>query len=779
MNAKVGSLNVDLTINSARFTAGLADAQSRMAAATRGFKADFTQIKAAAKDVGISTNELVKQINTLRAELNPVATATEGYRQQIKLLDSALKLGAISQKEWATSVKAAHVAYQQNISKTASANAQAQAGMQQLSFQLNDIATMWAMGAKPMQIFASQSGQVIQAVQMMTTTTSRFGAFMAGPWGMAITAGIIVLSAIIPKLLETDNAMKAVELASNGLADAQSVLGEMFDLTTGKLKAQNEMLRLNATLMAINLRAEASQEKSRSQRTFGNFQVGSLGLSMGEKALGALGVSVSGSMDRLNSVRSLYSDFQSGKVDSLTAAKRAEGLNFDGLAVTKQEFMQAIADGVSYPGKEKIADAIEKSLKDNVLDPSLREDAKDKKAKKPKAADMATSAEQAEALGRYDMEVLRARLDLATTAEERADLEGQMLDLEKAQRYAEIDNDKKLTDAQKAQQRKKLEALYGPQASASGDIVVGQGLLYQQQARRDAEVQARLSADMLARQADTLQAWATIEPNTRKRAELESRALEIQQDIERSLLEQQIANGQVADADKARAELASKQAAQREQLSLNNMTPLQRYEYNLKASVANINDAMEGIQVNAMESLTDGIAGAIAGTQKLGDVFKQVAQQIIADLIRIQIQKAVVGGLSNALGSLGGVLGGGTALSSTAISGAGSYDYSSFGAIALDGARATGGPVRMGGAYLVGEQGPEIFYPSENGGIISNDNLAQLGGSRGGDTYYVGPGAEEFWGKVNGIASGNANSAVVTSKQRDTRRASRKLGKAR
>lgn len=40
------------------------------------------------------------------------------------------------------------------------------------------------------------------------------------------------------------------------------------------------------------------------------------------------------------------------------------------------------------------------------------------------------------------------------------------------------------------------------------------------------------------------------------------------------------------------------------------------------------------------------------------------------------------------------------------------------------GGRAVGGPVTPGATYLVGEQGPELFTPSENGSITSNANLA-------------------------------------------------------
>lgn len=50
----------------------------------------------------------------------------------------------------------------------------------------------------------------------------------------------------------------------------------------------------------------------------------------------------------------------------------------------------------------------------------------------------------------------------------------------------------------------------------------------------------------------------------------------------------------------------------------------------------------------------------------------------------------------------------------------------------VDGARANGGPVRGGGAYLVGERGPELFSPNRSGLITPNHALG--GGSGGGGT---------------------------------------------
>lgn len=119
---------------------------------------------------------------------------------------------------------------------------------------------------------------------------------------------------------------------------------------------------------------------------------------------------------------------------------------------------------------------------------------------------------------------------------------------------------------------------------------------------------------------------------------------------------------------------------------------------------------------NFSDTLTDFVT-----TGKLK--FKDFANSIIRDLVRIQIQSALTNALSGtALGALFG-LGG-------AAAGAGGVAPASGGNIAF---AAHGGPVSGGNPYIVGERGPELFVPRTSGNIIPND---RLGGARGG-TFYI------------------------------------------
>lgn len=49
--------------------------------------------------------------------------------------------------------------------------------------------------------------------------------------------------------------------------------------------------------------------------------------------------------------------------------------------------------------------------------------------------------------------------------------------------------------------------------------------------------------------------------------------------------------------------------------------------------------------------------------------------------------------------------------------------------LSFGGPRASGGPVSGNKAYLVGEKGPELFVPGASGNIVSNQNMAGMGGN--------------------------------------------------
>lgn len=97
----------------------------------------------------------------------------------------------------------------------------ARAGMQQLGYQLGDMATMFASGANAAQIFGTQLGQTLQAVQLMSGGTSRLAAFLGGPWGIALTVGVTAMVPFIGKLWEMVSGANAATGALQALIEKQ------------------------------------------------------------------------------------------------------------------------------------------------------------------------------------------------------------------------------------------------------------------------------------------------------------------------------------------------------------------------------------------------------------------------------------------------------------------------------------------------------------------------------------------------------------------------------
>lgn len=191
-------------------------ASDDMARKTRAVNDNFTTLAGAAM--------------RLREQIDPMAVAQNRFNRQMDEADLLLKTGTITLREHTQAVEMARTALQLHAVKVAGSAAandrltattgQQKAGMQQLGLQLNDVATMYAMGANGAQIFASQAGQVIQAVQLMTGGTSMLAKFLGGPWGMAITTATVVMIPFIAKLFETGNAAEKAAQKVYGLKDA-------------------------------------------------------------------------------------------------------------------------------------------------------------------------------------------------------------------------------------------------------------------------------------------------------------------------------------------------------------------------------------------------------------------------------------------------------------------------------------------------------------------------------------------------------------------------------
>jgi hypothetical protein len=104
---------------------------------------------------------------------------------------------------------------------------------------------------------------------------------------------------------------------------------------------------------------------------------------------------------------------------------------------------------------------------------------------------------------------------------------------------------------------------------------------------------------------------------------------------------------------------------------------------------------------NAGNMIASGFEDAIFSGQKLGEVIRSLGMDLMRMVFQQTVTKPIAEGISGAI---------------------------------LKGFRAEGGPVGAGGAYMVGEEGPELFVPHSSGSIVPNGAMGSSGGGSGGVT---------------------------------------------
>ena len=129
------------------------------------------------------------------------------------------------------------------------------------------------------------------------------------------------------------------------------------------------------------------------------------------------------------------------------------------------------------------------------------------------------------------------------------------------------------------------------------------------------------------------------------------------------------------------------------------LTELQRQYIALIGKREILETTIQQIGRQSGEIISQSLEDAIFAGNKLSEVLRNLAQ----DLLRMAFREAVTAPLGTGLGS---------------------FFKNLF--------RAEGGPVASGSPYIVGERGPELFVPRSSGSIVSNDNLSGMGAGGGG-----------------------------------------------
>jgi uncharacterized protein (TIGR02594 family) len=161
--------------------------------------------KAAAAALAAELDHAEAEARQLIAAIDPLFAAQSRYEAQIERIHAVRATGQLDEQRY-QQLLAHEKALLDEATAAGNRNTvsrgQQRLGAQQLGFQMNDVASQMAMGTRASVIFAQQSAQTVQALQLMGGEGNKFLEFLRGPWGIALSVAVVALSPLIGKMLE-------------------------------------------------------------------------------------------------------------------------------------------------------------------------------------------------------------------------------------------------------------------------------------------------------------------------------------------------------------------------------------------------------------------------------------------------------------------------------------------------------------------------------------------------------------------------------------------------
>ena len=282
-------------------------------------------------------------------------------------------------------------------------------GTQQLGMQFNDLATSISTGASPIQAFNQQLGQIGYAMEQMGGVTGKVGAFIAGPWGAAIVMATMLLGPYIEKLLGVGEASRDATLKINqlqteqsSLSTVQASLGDMFDLTTGKIKNNTGQVRLNTLAMLLNNKAKADALALEGKKVISSAMAGKKPLFNFDFGILMSGPEMVQQSRNVQSLKQFAITYQIGAMSAEQALMQASQLDLRGTGLSLDKLRQSILDTENAKALGKSTAEAMAGFNEGVLSAGLLNPEKAKKDRKRAMTDAEREAKKlAEATARW------------------------------------------------------------------------------------------------------------------------------------------------------------------------------------------------------------------------------------------------------------------------------------------------------------------------------------------------------------------------------------------
>lgn len=530
--------------------------------------------------------------------------------------------------------------------------------------QISDIGSQLAGGQSPFLIFAQQAPQVADALADTGGKAAKIAAFFAGPWGAAIlAAGSILGTTLIPKLLEagheaeeTEKRVKKLAQGADSFGEAQSLLGRVIDLTTGKLKTQNEVL-----LEAIRLQALASKASAQAQESDARKAVGQAGKPSFLQSFSSL-YSGFGLPQGNRDIQDISARFASGAIGIEAARKELDQLTKAGklseiaMAGVLEKFVALGKLGNDQKAAQQVLDALDgKGI------------ASDLKPYKDNSKSAARAAEK-EARERFEA-AQRLRSITEQLIASKADLTADVQEQDQYQRdLVKLSRDGQIAELKEQVRRKEIgEAEFRARSGLVEAITANKlDLINRKDEIRLAQEQLNEALDANDAQQDVVRAQQGLANTILQRRDLELALFDLQIEEQRLRAQSVI---DLAATGKATAEQAKRAQAVldalpklaelgRAGIDRKNQGPTASYLRDIPKTADEMNDALDSVAADGLKSLEDGLVRVGERYIKLGGIAGSVVNSIISDLIRLAARQAILGifGGGSSAGAIGGVI---------------------------------------------------------------------------------------------------------------------------
>lgn len=258
-------------------------------------------------------------------------------------------------------------------------------------------------------------------------------------------------------------------------------------------------------------------------------------------------------------------------------------------------------------------------------------------------------------LAGLNREFLSVQQDALADAVKIADIDRQIVEIEASRYAASVQSDVAAGDLTKAQ--------------AEQLIIKNDQIRLEKLLAIDLEEVQRTSEEFLDiqmaandNQRDMLGALEGLATTSAERRNLQLKILDLDKAEEKLRLQHVIDMARIGKATSAEAKAAEDRMAQIDTLYGARQTsvirgtqgPMEAYLDEINRTPAEMDEAFQQIKVNGLQAFNDGLVDAIVNFKSLGDVARSVIQQILSDLLRLQIQQAIIGPLTSLLGGVGG-----------------------------------------------------------------------------------------------------------------------------